>query len=257
MTSTRLPPPQLEWAWFFDIDGTVTQIEQSPDAVRVDLVMQFLIASLHEQTGGAVALISGRSLTDIDKLFPNYSIAAAGQHGAERRHANGTIVRRPAPTPELLVMRDALRAIERAHEGLLLEDKGLSLALHYRKAPELEAFVQQAVRAVLGEMGHGYHMQSGKCVVEIVPVGHTKGSVIKEFMTEAPFHGRTAVVLGDDITDEHAFEAVNELGGVSIKVGAGSTRAAFRLIDVPAVRSWLTTLSPLTQLHFSDAGETV
>ncbi|MEP6836169.1 MAG: trehalose-phosphatase [Gemmatimonas sp.] len=257
MTSVSPPPPQLEWAWFFDIDGTVAQLELSPGAVRVDLVMQYLIAALHDQTGGAVALISGRSLRDIDLLFPNFSIAAAGQHGAERRHADGAIVRQPAPSASLLAMRDALRDVERRHVGLLLEDKGLSLALHYRQAPRLGAFVEREVRALFVNMGPGYQLQTGKCVVEIVPVGHTKGTVIGEFMMEAPFHGRVPVVLGDDITDENAFDIVNNLGGVSIKVGAGPTQANYRLIDVSSVRTWLSTLSPLTYIQFSDAGETV
>ena len=253
--SSSPPPPQLAWAWFFDIDGTVAQLEQSPDAVRVDLVMQYLIAALHEQTGGAVALISGRSLRDIDKLFPNFSIASAGQHGSERRDADGTIVRQPTPGASLLTMRDALREVERRHAGLLLEDKGQSLALHYRQAPRLGAFVEREVRALFQTMEPGYHLQTGKCVVEIVPDGHTKGTVISEFMTEAPFHGRIPVVLGDDVTDENAFDVVNKLGGISIKVGAGPTKAPYRLSDVPAVRAWLATLPPLTHVHFSEAGD--
>lgn len=246
------PPPVLDWAWFFDIDGTLAQIEISPDAVRIDLVMQYLINELHDQSRCALALISGRALHDIDKLFPNFKIAAAGQHGAERRNADGVIVRQPLPTPSLLAMRDGLREIERRHHGLLLEDKGLSLALHYRQVPRLAFFVLREVRALFLQMGPGFHMQTGKCVVEIVPVGHTKGTVITEFMTEHPFRGRVPAFLGDDVTDENAFRVVNDLGGVSIKVGAGPTKAQHRLIDVMAVRDWLTTLPTLTAVSLSD-----
>lgn len=252
---TNIPPaPQLEWAWFFDIDGTLARIELSPDAVRVDGVMQYLIEALHEKTGGAVALVSGRSLHDVDKLFPHFTLAAAGQHGAERRHSDGTVVRQPMPSAHLLQMRDALREMERRHSGLMLEDKGLSLSMHYRQVPRLGAFVQREVRALFQQFGSGFQMQLGKCVVEIVPMGHTKGTVVNEFLGEEPFRGRTPAFLGDDVTDENAFAVVNALGGVSIKVGAGPTLAPYRLDDVAAVREWLASLSPLTVLH-SDAGD--
>ncbi|MEO7997720.1 MAG: trehalose-phosphatase [Gemmatimonadaceae bacterium] len=253
---THIPPaPQLDWAWFFDIDGTLASIEMSPDAVRVDGVMQYLIEVLHEKTHGAVALVSGRSLRDIDKLFPNFTLAAAGQHGAERRHANGIVARQPVPSAQLLAMRDALREMERRHAGLMLEDKGLSLSMHYRQVPRLGAFVQREVRALFMQMGSGFHIQLGKCVVEIVPTGHSKGSVITEFLAEAPFSSRVPAFLGDDVTDENAFAVVNALGGISIKVGAGPTLAPYRLSDVPAVRDWLASLSSLTVLNHSEAGD--
>lgn len=254
------PAPQPEWAWFFDIDGTLARIEKSPDAVRVDVGVLELIEALTEHTGGAVALVSGRSLADIDHLFPSILVAAAGQHGAERRNRNGDIVRQPTPSAKLLEMRDALRAMEQRHAGLLLEDKGLSLALHYRNVPRLASFVQREVRALYLQMGAGFHMQAGKCVVEIVPVGHTKGTVVSEFMTEHPFNGRVPAFLGDDVTDESAFTVVNNLGGVSIKVGAGPTQAHFRLRDVSSVQQWLSTLAisplvPHSECQNSDAGD--
>ena len=252
---TRVPPaPEIDWAWFFDIDGTVAEIEMSPDAVRVDGVMQFLISALHEKTDGAVALVSGRSLRDIDQLFPNFTLASAGQHGAERRDANGVIVRQPVPSARLLHMRDSLRDMEYRHRGLMLEDKGLSLALHYRKAPRLASFVLREVRSLFLQMGDGFHLQTGKCVVEIVPVGHTKGTVVTEFMEEPPFRGRVPAFLGDDVTDETAFAVVNQLGGVTIKVGAGPTQAQYRLINVLAVRDWLASLPTLTMINQSDEG---
>lgn len=255
---TQLPPtPELNWAWFFDIDGTLASIELSPDAVRVDGVMQYLIEGLHEKTGGAVALVSGRSLRDIDKLFPHFTLAAAGQHGAERRHANGVVVRRPVPGEQLLAMRDALREMERGHAGLMLEDKGLSLSMHYRRVPHLGALVEQEIRLLILQMGAGFQMQLGKCVVEIVPTGHNKGSVVNEFLVESPFVGRVPAFLGDDVTDETAFAVVNALGGISIKVGAGPTVAPYRLSDVPAVRDWLASLPQLTVLNHSDAGDAV
>ena len=254
------PAPRLEWAWFFDIDGTLARIEQTPDAVRVDRVVLSFIEALTEQTNGAVALVTGRSLADVDRLFPSIMVAAAGQHGAERRNRNGDIVRRPEPSGKLLEMRDALRDMELRHVGLLLEDKGLSVALHYRNVPRLASFVQREVRALYLQMGSGFHMQTGKCVVEIVPVGHTKGTVVSEFMMEHPFSGRVPAFLGDDVTDESAFTVVNELRGVSVKVGAGPTHAQFRLHDVPSVQRWLSTLAIPSRVlqpecQLSDAGD--
>jgi len=249
------PTPEHDWAWFFDIDGTLTPIASSPEAVRIEPAIEQLINAIQAQSQGAVALISGRSILDIDRLFPDRQFAAAGQHGAERRHPNGTIERKVVDGRKLILMRKALREVEHRHPGLLLEDKGLSLALHYRQAPELEALVQFEVRALLVETGSGFLMQTGKCVVEILPAGNTKGTVVSEFMSEAPFHGRLPVFVGDDVTDEHAFATVNQLGGISVKVGKGATQARYRLADVAAVRAWLSTVRDLQTMHHADSGD--
>jgi trehalose 6-phosphate phosphatase len=252
----QLPIPNDDWAWFFDIDGTLAPIAPSPEKVFIEPEMRQLINAIRLQSNGALALISGRSLLDIDRLFPDQHGAAAGQHGAERRHPNGTVERRVIDAKSLTVMRGALRILERRHPKLLLEDKGLSLALHYRQAPELEAMVQREVRALLDRKASGFLMQTGKCVVEILPAGNTKGTVVSEFMTEAPFQGRVPVFIGDDVTDEHAFAVVNELGGFSFKVGNGTTQARYRLGDVGAVRLWLTSVTQMENVQHSDAGKT-
>ena len=244
----QIPSPDINWAWFFDIDGTLAAIAPSPDAVSIEPEIQRLIAALHEQTHGAIALISGRPLTDVDRLFPTKAFAAAGQHGAERRHPNGTVERRLVDNRKLSDMRTALHALVAEHHGLLLEDKGLSLALHYRQAPSLENIVHREVRALIATTGSGFLMQSGKCVVEILPAGNTKGTVVSEFMTEAPFEGRVPVFVGDDVTDEHAFAVVNELGGLSFKVGKGLTQARYRLADVSAVKGWLAAATQLANV---------
>jgi trehalose 6-phosphate phosphatase len=242
--SSYPPVPQSDWAWFFDIDGTLADIERSPDLVQVDPAMRALVEALHARANGAVALISGRAVHDIDTLFPGLALAVAGQHGAERRGADGTVTFRAWRRTNLLAMRDALVEIERQYPGLLLEDKGLSLALHYRKAPELGEFVQDQVHALMVRYGEGFHMQQGKCVMEIVPLSINKGAALREFMSESPFAGRVPVFLGDDVTDENAFVMVNELGGYSVKVGTGKTHARACLRDVAAVREWLATAMP-------------
>lgn len=253
LPSTNVPLPETSWAWFFDIDGTLASIAASPDAVTIDPAITNILDILHAQTLGAVALISGRSLRDIDKLFPHHSFAAAGQHGAEVRHGSGMVERREGGA-HLDWMRASLREMEQRHTGLFLEDKGLSLALHYRQVPRLEPFVLREVRALFMKMPAGFLMQTGKCVVEIVPIGNTKGTVVSEFMSEYPFRGRIPVFVGDDVTDETAFAVINAMGGLSIKVGAGPTQARYRLIDVKAVHQWLMHISSFNSEQHSRAG---
>lgn len=250
-----LPIPGDDWAWFFDIDGTLTPIASSPDKVRIEPAIQKLISDLRLHAQGAVALISGRSLYDIDRLFPDQRFAAAGQHGVERRHPDGTIERRVVDQRRLATMRTALRILERRFPALLLEDKGLSLALHYRQAPDLEPLVQREVHALIEQTGRAFLMQTGKCVVEILPEGNNKGAVVTQFMAEPPFAGRTPVFIGDDVTDENAFAAVNTLGGFSFKVGKGETQARYRLPDVAAVALWLNGVSIEKHVHHSGAGD--
>ena len=250
---TSLPPlPNRDWAWFFDVDGTLALIAESPGHARVDALILDLIARLQEQSSGALAAISGRSIRDVDTLFPGLKLAAAGQHGAERRDASGQLHKASVSLEKLHTMRAAMIEMTQHHAGLLLEDKGLSLALHYRKVPRLGPFVLRELRAIYLQHGDGFQLQLGKCVVEVVAVGHTKGTAVLEFMTEIPFKGRRAVYLGDDVTDENAFAVVNDIGGISIKVGAGPTVAHYRLIDVAAVRQWLD--SPSLQLRRQNFG---
>ncbi|MEP6764121.1 MAG: trehalose-phosphatase [Gemmatimonadaceae bacterium] len=254
---TSLPPfPETDWAWFFDVDGTLSFIAESPEHARVDDRMLDLIARLQHQSLGAVAAISGRSIDDVDALFPGLKLAVAGQHGAERRDATGRLYQISVSQENLQAMRAAVVEMTRHHAGLLLEDKGLSLALHYRKVPRLGPFVLRELRAIFLKHGDGFQLQLGKCVVEVVAVGHTKGTVVLEFMTEIPFKGRRAVYLGDDVTDENAFAVVNDIGGVSIKVGAGPTVAQYRLIDVAAVRQWLESPSLQLLRQYSDGDQT-
>ena len=220
MKRRRPPRPRLEWAYFFDLDGTLIDFAATPSAVRVSEDLRLLLERLHRATGGAVALMSGRPISEIDRLFPQIPLPAAGHHGLER-------VRRR--------MADALQG----KAGLLLEDKGLSLALHYRRAPRLGAYAHRLARSLLPLVGRQFCIQRGKYVVEMRPAGRDKGKGILEFMKETPFRGRTAVFVGDDATDEFGFRTVNRLGGYSIKVGRGASAAHWRLSDVRAVRDWL------------------
>lgn len=240
MTRTRsVPVPSPSWAFFLDIDGTLVAIARSPGGVRIDRSLRRVIEALHQSAAGAVALITGRPIADVDRLFPGIRLAAAGQHGIERRTASGRVSLHPFPSRRLDAVRRRLTEAVARHPGLLLEDKGLSLALHYRMAPRLGGYAHRLARAQATRLGKAYCVQSGKRVVEIGPTGKDKGKAIQEFMTERPFRGRTPVFLGDDVTDEYGFVMVNHLGGLSIKVGPGPTAACWRLRDVAAVRAWL------------------
>ncbi|PYP59719.1 MAG: trehalose-phosphatase [Gemmatimonadetes bacterium] len=235
----KLPAPRPDWAYFFDIDGTLVDLADAPGAAGPDGDVQRLLVDLYRATGGAVALISGRSIADIDRLVPDLRLPAAGQHGIERRDAAGRVSHHALPSPALDAVRRGLAAAVARHPGLLLEDKGLSLALHYRRAPRLAGYAHRLVRSLLVASDGTYGVQGGKRVVEIKPAGKDKGVAVLEFLQEDPFRGRTPVFVGDDSTDEHAFVTVNRLHGHSVKVGPGRTAARRRLRDVRAVRAWL------------------
>lgn len=236
---TGLPAFSPGWAIFLDIDGTLLEHVERPDAIRADAALGKLLAELDGITGGALALISGRPVAELDKVFAPLQLAVAGQHGIERRDARRTVHRHTFPLEPL---RRAVRQLDEfaaGHAGLLLEDKGHSLALHYRLAPELAGAAREAVSRAAAALGPDFEMQSGKLVFEIKPSGRDKGTAIEEFMAEPPFAGRLPVFIGDDATDEYGFVIVNRIGGYSIKVGPGASTARWRLGDAAAVRKWL------------------
>jgi trehalose 6-phosphate phosphatase len=170
MSDGSLPLPSSEWAFFFDVDGTIVELAPSPSAIRLDVAVHALLRRLYAAS---------------------------------------------------------------------LEDKGMTLALHYRRAPGLASFAHRTMRAVRQRAGPGHVLQQGKCVVELLPRVADKGSAILAFMAEAPFRGRTVVFVGDDLTDESGFAEVNRLGGYSVKVGNGTSTARWRLESVSAVKRWL------------------
>jgi trehalose 6-phosphate phosphatase len=233
------PSAQAAWAYFLDVDGTLIDIAATPAAAAVDPALLALVGDLFAASGGALALVSGRALVDLERHLGSLRIPLVGQHGLERRDAQGRrhrVVASPAPKD---LLRARLAPVLARHPQLLLEDKGLSVALHYRAAPQLAAYVHRLMRVLVAETAGALCLQKGKRVVEAKPVGVDKGSAIEALLAEAPFAGRTPVFVGDDLTDEHAFVVVNRAGGLSIKVGPGRTEAHWRLPNVEAVRAWL------------------
>jgi len=233
------PPPAAHWALFLDIDGTLLTHAETPDAVYVDDALRALLERLQRFCGGALALVSGRAVDDVDALFEPLVLPVAGQHGVERRDLSGRLHRLPFPEAHLRQVAQRFAAFKARHPGVVFEDKGHNLALHFRLAPQLEREVRTLVEHAVADLGEDFELQAGKMVVELKPSGHDKGSAIEAFMAEAPFAGRRPVFIGDDQTDEYGFATVQRLGGHAVKVGEGETVADWRLADVGAVRSWL------------------
>lgn len=237
----RLHPPagRIDWAYFLDVDGTLLDIADTPDAVHVDAELLDLIARLYRESGGAMALVSGRAISDLEKLLGALHLPLAGQHGLERRDAAGRLWIHAAPPAAKCAIKETLAPVLAQHSDLLLEDKGLTLALHYRQAPQLAYYVQRLMNQLAEDADAGLEVQHGKCVAEIKPSGIDKGTAVAEYLSESPFKGRRPVFIGDDLNDEHGFAEVNRLDGISIKVGKGPSCARYRLPDVAAVRRWL------------------
>ncbi|HIC81527.1 MAG TPA: trehalose-phosphatase [Kiloniellaceae bacterium] len=238
------PLPPEHCALFLDVDGTLLPIAPRPQDVRVPPLLLSLLANIQNRLEGALALVSGRCLDELDALFSPLHLSAAGVHGLERRKAAGDIAT-DGPADVLKPLRQPLAGFAEAHPGLLLEDKGLAMALHFRQAPELEDEAERMVATLLRDSGAALELKRGKMVLEVKPKGANKGTAVAAFMEEPPFYGRVPIFVGDDVTDEDGFEAVNRLGGLSVKVGAAgaATKAAYRLHDEAAVHAWLTSFS--------------
>lgn len=239
VNSNGLPDYDSNWAFFLDLDGTLIEHAASPDAVVVDPGLPKLLHSLHRAAGGAVALVSGRALPDMDSLLSTAFLPSAGQHGIERRDADGRMHLQAWGDTLLRRASEQLRKFAASRPGVLVEDKGNTIAMHYRQASERKDEVRQAVDAALDLLGPAFELQRGRMVFEIKPRGIDKGTAIADFMLEGPFAGRTAVFIGDDDTDEHGFRIINDSGGLSIKVGQGPSTARWRMKNPTEVRQWL------------------
>jgi trehalose 6-phosphate phosphatase len=245
MDATALPPPpplRSDWALFIDVDGTLLEIAPTPDEVRADSELLALLAILQRMSGGALALLSGRRIADLDRIIWPLHLPAAGIHGLERRRWDASLVGDGDDGP-IAALRTPLRRYAEMRPGLWVEDKGPALALHYRAAPEHEDDALRFARALLAESDPALRMIAGKMVVEFHARHADKGSAIAAFMTEPPFRGRRPLFVGDDVTDEDGFRAVRRLGGIAVRVGPprapGRTEAEYQLSTVAALREWL------------------
>jgi trehalose 6-phosphate phosphatase len=239
------PPDNLEpstLALFLDVDGTLLDIEDHPARVRATPPLVDLLARLSAGLDGALSLISGRPVADIDRIFAPAKFAAAGAHGTELRlhpddPVSGSQTSLPASTLE------QLRAFAESDPGLLLEEKRSGVSLHYRRAPHFEERCATLVRRLLPEIETDFRLIAGKMVFEFSPVEQDKGAAINEMMLRDPFAGRSPAFVGDDVTDEDGFVAVNALEGITIRVGGNrSSEAAYSLPDIAAVHRWLASI---------------
>ena len=240
MKSDALPSPDPSWALFLDVDGTLIEIATAPDRVRVDPAVVPILAALSEALGGALALVSGRPVDQLDALFAPLKLPTAGLHGAELRTAGAPLRRHDSTAGGLDLIRRDLAAFAGQNDGILLEDKGIALALHFRQAPDLARAAERAVETVMAAHGEGLQLLRGKMVFEIKPAAVDKGRVVDTFMNEPTFAGRRPVFIGDDVTDEDGFAAVNRRDGHSIRVGDGAeTAAKCRVDSVDGLLAWL------------------
>lgn len=240
----HLPPllPQLKAnsALFLDFDGTLADIASQPELVDVPDGMNALLQSLFTQLGGALAIVTGRRLSDIDAFLSPlqlpHQLPVAAEHGAYQRFDDGRMVH--FAEPDLQEISKVALGLAALHGGLRVEIKSTAVALHYRHAPELESLCLEALAEAVKRTPNVELMQ-GKCVLEVKLSGISKGSAIDIYMRHAPFAGRVPVFAGDDTTDEAGFAAVQAMGGDGIKIGEGISLANHRCISPAVFRAWL------------------
>ena len=248
-----VPPwPANDWALFLDVDGCLLDFAPHPSEVVVPMHLQRDILRLRDRLDGALALVSGRSLDSIDAMFGELrDVPAAGMHGLERREIDGRRTQAPLAPQSLDGVFAEARRVAANFPGAIVERKGPNLALHWRAAPQahdaLRAFAAAALRVL-----PDYRAQGGDMVLELRPGGDSpdKGNAVEAFMAQAPFRGRVPVMVGDDLTDEHAFSIVNARDGLSVLVGDRAPSAAhWRLATPAAVREWLAYATTPTGVH--------
>jgi trehalose 6-phosphate phosphatase len=232
-----LPPLSItHTALFLDFDGTLADLAPQPDAVRVTPELTQVLQRLAQRLGGALAVVSGRRLVDLDHFLAPLKLPVAAEHGALQRLASGRLSEtRPPDLAEATAVADGLVT---QYPGLLRERKTSSVALHYRQRPELAQLCWVAMAQVC-ERTPGTELMRGKCVVELKPLGVDKGLAMASFMKEPPFASRLPWFAGDDLTDEAGFVWAQRTGGVAVKVGEGATVAQHHCPSPAALRLWL------------------
>ena len=240
----ELPDLDLrQCAILLDIDGTILDLAPSPQQVQVPADLRQTLERLGELTGGAVALVSGRPLADIDLIFAPLKLAAIGGHGAEWRATPGAqALSRARPLDDDL--KRELAAVCALGPGVIAEDKGYSFALHYRLAPEQGDAVRAAVAAICAEAkADAIEILLGKSVVEIKAAGISKANAVRDLMALPPFANRKPIFIGDDVTDEPVFAVVAQFGGLGFSVGHVAAAVNGRFAKPQSVRKWLARLT--------------
>jgi trehalose 6-phosphate phosphatase len=230
-----------EWALFIDIDGTLLDMAPTPEAVRVPPGLVATLTHLSETFGGAVALVTGRRIADVDRFFAPLKLAVSGVHGVEARNGrDGHTALLAGPVPNDLVA--AVHDVALVRPGIVVEDKGSALAVHYRNAPEARAELELELRRAVARW-EGFAVRTGRKVLDIVPEAHSKATGLAWIMTLPAFHGRRPIMIGDDHGDEPAIRAAARLGGIGLTVaGEHFARERADFLAPASVRSWLASL---------------
>jgi trehalose 6-phosphate phosphatase len=227
-------------AILLDIDGTLLDLARTPREVWVPPGLAATLRALHERTKGALALVSGRSLNDIDLIFAPDRFPGVGGHGAELRLSTDSEAVATHAPPMDKELKRRLAAIARLSPGILLEDKGYSLALHYRLAPHAEKAIYEAVSLIRADLPNAaIEILPGKCVCEIKQAGFDKATGVRELMNHEPFRDRRPIFIGDDVTDESVFAIMPDLGGLAFSVGRHANGVAGHFDEPRDVRAWL------------------
>jgi trehalose 6-phosphate phosphatase len=240
---------RLRWALFLDFDGTLAEIATRPDQVFVPPDLPTLLTRLGKRFDGALAIITGRSLAAIGRLLEPFAGDIVGSHGLEKRLGGITAACSAADHPELCAATQVLTRLCTTLPGVRLEDKGCSVAVHWREAPDHESSVLQELARIMTRLGSNYRVQYGKAVAEVLPTFAGKGNAISQLMATRGYSDRRPIFIGDDLSDESGFEAVNAVGGLSIKVGDGPTLAQRRVRSPTLVRQLLATLVDDPPMH--------
>jgi trehalose 6-phosphate phosphatase len=234
-----LPVPHEAWALFLDVDGSLIDFADRPERVHVSKTLIGLLSQLHAALGGALALVSGRPIEDLRHLFGAPPWAMAGVHGLQLRHADGARRDIELDHAEQQRLRRATHSLAAQVPQIMVEDKGIAVALHDHSGDPGMLALREASEALLIELPD-YELQLGHRVIEIKPAGMDKGQAVAELLARPPFQGRMPVYVGDDFTDEHGFATANLENGISIRVGQREpSLAQYTLSGPAAVQAWL------------------
>lgn len=250
-----LPKEALErFAFFLDFDGTLADVTARPDETWADDATMRLLVALQRASCGAVAIVTGRPLADIDRFLAPLVLPVAAEHGGFRRDAEGSEHQYVDRADQLARVRQRLEFLIAQYPELILEMKETSLSLHYRLAPELGEAAMAALASALDGI-EGLSVRPGKMVLEARPGLITKGAAVEAFLNEPPFEGRVPVCVGDDLTDEDAFAVANDRDGISIKIGEGETRAQYRFLGRLDFIDWISVLVSTDETESASRGE--